>query len=207
MKRQLSIFLTVALMLSACGARGTEVPVSTIPPTSVAGPKPTDKPLPTVTPACISPKPTEEDIAQALHFAADVFDSPDWDQSYTVSETTVAVTRQNVQKGAVVYVQAIIFPCTYEEPDLDHYYSDENWKSIFSSYESYEAIAECKTDNGLRLYQFSAQNQGVEYEINYWVKNDTRTRVISTMFVFPVNEQSPLSDYSARIFPNLPNCS
>jgi hypothetical protein len=207
MKRQLSIFLAMTLMICACREPGAATPASSASPTSAAGPTPTDKPLPTVTPACISSKPTEEDVAQALHFGADVFDSPDWEKSYSISETTVAVTRQNVQKGAVVYVQAIIFPCMYEELDLNNYYSEKNWNAIFSNYESHEALAECKTDNGLRLYQFKTQNQGLEYEINYWVVNDTDTRVISTMLVFPVNEQVLLSDYSARLFPDLPNCS
>jgi hypothetical protein len=202
------IFLAIAFFISSCGKPVVATPTPTPPPgTSTPQIQPTDKPLPTVTPACISPEPTQKDIDRALAYTGDVFSSPDWEQNYIVSENSAAVTWQNVAQGAVVYLEALIFPCGYEEPDLNKYYSDENWKAIFANYESYESVAECKSDIGLRLYQFKTQNQGFEYAIDYWVQNDTDTRVISTMIVFPVEEQALLGDYSARLFPDLPNCS
>ena len=112
-------------------------------------------------------------------------------KSYSVAEGRVTVTWQNTPLGAVVYLEALIFPCSYEEPDLNAYFSDENWKAIFANYESYELIDECKTDDGLRLYEFKTQNQGFEYEIRYWVENDTDTRVIVTMIVFPARIRIP----------------
>jgi hypothetical protein len=207
MKKQLSIFLAVVFLTLSCGTPGIAVPASTPPLTSTLQAQATDKPLPVVTPVCISLQPTQKDIDRALTYAGDVFSPPDWEKNYTVSENKVAVTWQNVTQGAVVYLEALIFPCGYEEPDLDKYYSDENWKAVFQNYESYELTAECKVNSGYRLYQFKTQNQGFEYEIKYWVQNDSDTRVISTMIVFPVGPESLINDFSLRLFPNLPNCS
>ncbi len=210
MTRHLFIFLAIVFIVSACGMPSVAIPTSTsTPPSSTSTPQtqPTDQPLSTLTPVCISPKPTQKDIDRALAYTGDAFSAAEWEQSYAVLESSVAVTWQNVVQGAVVYLEAIIFPCSYEEPDLNKYYSDENWKAIFANYESYESVAECKTNAGLRLYQFKTQNQGFEYRINYWVQNDADTRVISTMIVFPVEEQALLGDYSVRLFPDLPNCS
>jgi hypothetical protein len=208
MKKHLFIFLAVAFIVSSCGKSSVAIPTSTPPLfTSTPPTQPTKNPLPTVTPVCISPEPTQKDIDRALAYTGDAFSAPDWEQSNTVSENSVAVTWQNVVQGAVVYLEALIFPCSYEEPDLNKYYSDENWKAIFANYESYESIAQCRTNAGLRLYQFKTQNQGFEYRINYWVQNDTDTRVISTMIVFPAESQSLLDNYSFSLFPNLPNCS
>jgi len=207
MTKKIFIFLTIAFIVSSCGKPSVATPTSTpLPFTSTPQTQPTDRPLPTLTPVCISPEPTQEDIDRALAYTNDMFSAPDWEQTYSVSENKVAVTWQNIAQGAVVYLEALIFPCSYEEPDLNKYYSDENWKAIFANYESYESIAECKSDTGFRLYQFKTQNQGFEYRINYWVENDTDTRVISTMIVFPVGSESLVSDYSLRLFPDLPNC-
>ena len=207
----LCIFLELAVVvnISSCGKPNVVIPTSTPLPLLTPTPKikPTETPLPTVTPVCISSEPTQKDIDRALAYTDDMFSVPEWEQSYAVSENSVAVTRQNVVQGAVVYLETLIFPCGYEEPDLNKYYSDDNWKAIFANYESYESIAVCKTNTGLRLYQFKTQNQGFEYRINYWVQNDTDTRVISLMIVFPVEEQAFLWDYSAQLFPDLPNCS
>jgi hypothetical protein len=201
MKKQLSIFIAIAFIASSCGNPGTENPVST--PQSQS----TEIVLPTVTPVCISPGPTQDDIDRALAYTGDAFSPPDWVQSDVVSDTTVAVTWQNVNLGAVVYLEALIFPCGYEEPDLNNYYNDQNWKALFQNYESYAPVAECRTDKGTRLYKFKAQNQGFEYDIKYWVQNDTANRVISTMIVIPVGSESLIDDLSFWLFPTLPNCS
>lgn len=208
MSKKIFILLAVVLIVSSCGKPSAATPTSTpLPPlTSTPKIKPTDEPLPTVTPVCISPKPTQKDIDRALAYTGDMFSTPEWEQSYIVSESSVAVTWQNIVQGAVVYLEARIYPCSYEEPDLNKYYSAENWKTTFQNYESYELVVECKVDGGLRLYEFKTQNQGFDYDIRYWVQNDTDTRVIVTMIVIPVGPELLIDDYASRLFPNLPNC-
>jgi hypothetical protein len=207
MNKQLFIFLIVAVMVSACGKSVTATPTSTPPPpTSTPKILPTDTPLPTVTPVCASPNPTQADVDRALSYTHDVFGAPEWNQSYTVSDSSVAVIWQNAPLGAAVYLEALIFPCGYEEPDLDKYFSDQNWKLIFANYESYELTRACKRDDGLRLYEFKTHNQGFEYGIKYWVKSDTDTRVISTMLVFPLVSKLLLDEYSSMLFPDYSTC-
>jgi len=131
---------------------------------------------------------------------------PEWEQSYTVNDANVAVLWQNVPQSALVYLETRIKPCGYEEPDLNKEFSDENWKAVFANYESYELIDECKNNDGLRLYEFKTQNQGLEYEINYWVENDTDTRIIVTMIVFPLETELLLDKYSSTLFPDYSTC-
>jgi hypothetical protein len=206
MNRTILIFFAVAVGLSACGTPVTAIPTSTPPPTTVPPTKTADIPLPTVTPVCISPEPTQGDIDRALSFTGETFAPSEWEKSYTVAENRVTVTWQNVASSALTYLELNIFPCGYEEPDLNAQYSAENWKAIFQNYESYTMVNECKRDDGLRLYEFKAQNQGFEYGIKYWVKSDTNTRVISTMIVFPLELESMMGDYSTRLFPTYPSC-
>jgi hypothetical protein len=207
MNKQLFIFLAIAMVISSCGAPATAAPTPTpLPPTSTPKILPTDTPLPTVTPVCISSEPTQRDIDRALAYTGDTFNTSEWEQSYTVNENSVAVLWQDVPQSAVVYLQALIFPCSYEEPDLNSYFSNENWKAVFANYESYELIDECKTDDGLRLYEFKTYNQGYDYQIRYWVENDTDTRVIVTMVVFPLESKLLLDEYSSMLFPDYSTC-
>ena len=206
MNKSIFIFLAIAVMVSSC-AKPVAAPVTSGPPPTVAPPVSSPiKPLPMLTPVCISSEPVQKDIDRALSYTDETFDEMEWEKSYVVTENRVSVTWLNSPLGAIVYLEAIIFPCSYEEPDLNKYYSDENWEAIFQNYESYELIDECKTNDGLRLYEFETQNQGFEYEIRFWVENDTDTRVISTMIVFPLETELLLDDYSSSLFPNLTTC-
>jgi hypothetical protein len=205
MNQRLFIFLAIAAIVSSCGTPATGTPTSA-PPTSTATAQPTDIPLPTVTPACNVSEPAQADIDRALTYTGETFNTTEWQQNYDVVGDHVSVTWQNSPQGAIAYLEALIFPCSYEEPDLNNYYSDENWKAIFANYESYERIDECKRDDGLRLYEFKTLNQGFEYKIRYWVESDTDTRIISTMIVFPLDTELLLDEYSSILFPDYPTC-
>jgi hypothetical protein len=206
MYKPVFIFLAIAMIISSCGTPATAAPTLAPPPTATPKISPTEKPLSTITPACISSKPTQADIDRALAYTGEIFNTPDWQKNYSVAGDRVAVTWQNTPLGAVVYLETIIFPCSYEEPDLNKYFSEENWKAVFANYESYELIDECKRDDGLRLYEFKTLNQGFEYRIRYWVDNDTNTRVISTMIVFPLESKLLLDEYSSMLFPDYSTC-
>jgi hypothetical protein len=124
-----------------------------------------------------------------------------------VNEESVSVTLQNIPLGAVVFLEAVIFPCGYEEPDLNHYLNEDHWDVLFANYDSYEMINECRTDDGLRLYEFEAISQGFDYNIRYWSENDTAERIITTMLTFPFGSEDLMDEYSIDLFPELPNCS
>ncbi|MBP6177626.1 MAG: hypothetical protein KA473_02395 [Anaerolineales bacterium] len=211
MKKYLFPLLSIMLTLSACGSSSGATPTSA-PPTSLPATSAPSTPTPaaetfvTVTPVCISSQPVQADIDRVLSYSEGVFTDPEWEQSQFVSDSRVSVTWLNNPLGAVIYLEGLIFPCTYEEPDLNQYYSDENWQTIFQNYESYEMIDQCKTNTGLRLYEFKTQNLGLQYDVRFWVQNDTNTRVISTMLVFPSELQEQFDDYSSRFFPTYQTC-
>jgi hypothetical protein len=180
------LLLVVIFLLSACGTR--------------------DAVTPTVTAVCVSSKPTQDDIDSALAYTGDLFSEPDWQSSYSVSEGRVAVTWNSDTLGGATYLEALIFPCGYEELDLNNYFNDDYWQAIFENYDSYELVSECKEDGGVRLYQFKAESQGFEYAVKYWAENDTDTRVMALMLVFPVESTSVTDQYSADLFPELSSC-
>jgi hypothetical protein len=193
--------LLLAIILSSCST----------PPTSTISisktPLITETPLPTVTAVCIPAGPTDEDIDRVLDYGVDVFDPAEWEQSYVVNEESVSVTLQNIPLGAVAFLEAILFACGYEEPDLNHFLDDEHWDVLFANYDSYEMIDECRSDLGLRLYEFEAVSQEIDYNIRYWSENDSAERIITTMLTFPYGSEDVLDEYSIGLFPELPNCS
>ena len=199
MKKPLIAFIIVFL-ISACGAPATEAPIiATVPPLALA-------PIEQATPVCISQEPTNVDIDRALTYTEELFSGLEWERSYTVGGGRVSVTWANAADAAIAYSEALIFPCSYEEPDLNNFFNAENWQIVFANYESYQSIAECRTNDGLRLYQFSAIEQGFNYSINYWVENDTETRVMDMMIVFPAESTALMDEYSAKLFPELTSC-
>jgi len=204
------IFLVSAFIVSSCGipvaATSTAVPMVTLSIISTTEIQPTNKVSPTVAPVCISSEPTQADIDRALAYTGELFSTPDWEQSYSLNGSTVTVLWQGVPQSALVYLEARNMPCGYGELDLNKDFSDENWKTVFVNYESYEMIDECKTGTGLRLYEFKTHNQGFEYKIRYWVENDTDARVIVTMIVFPLESNLLLDEYSSKLFPDYSTC-
>jgi hypothetical protein len=202
-RRSLFLVIFTASLLSACGSSSTPVPAS---PTVLSEPTNTQLPLPTVTPACISDVPVSDDIDRTLGFTGDIFS--DWQASNALDENRVSVSWTSIDLGAAAYIETLIFPCGYEDLDLDKYFNDEYWNSFFAVYQSHELLGSmCQTNDGLRLYEFSLDNQGYPYLARYWAKNDTDHRVITFMLAFPVSSSNVLDEYTQKLFPQLPNCS
>ena len=217
--RKITFALVILLLLSGCGSPSNtptpDLPTLLPPSPSVA----TAIVLPTVeaqfteeaqsveaTPVCIDSNPVQADIDRALEFTGNLFDRLDWQRSYTVTDGRVSVTWFSDSLAAVAFLEALIFPCGYEDLDLDLYFSVDNWSVVFGNYESYQMTNECRMDNGMRLYQFKTQEQGYEYDVRYWTLNDTDTRVLAMMMVFPVESPVVAEEYAYSLFPQLINC-
>ncbi len=199
--KKLLLALVIVLLMSACETPGTTTPTNELSPPAAMDPA-----AALATPVCISQEPSDADIDRALTYTENLFSGPEWERTYTVGGGRVSVTWSNGVDVAVAYLEALIFPCSYEEPDLNTFFNVDNWQVIFANYESYQPVGECKTDDGLRLYQFSAIEQGSEYDIKYWAENDTETRVIGMMIVFPVESDALMDEYSVSLFPDLTSC-
>lgn len=228
MKRLLAGFFI--LFLAACGSSASDSPTAELPaliPPSLTPPSdsvsreetpdlplgetpilvlPTSQTAGLTQPVCIDSLPTQADIDRALAFAGEFFEAGDWERSYTVSSDKVLVSWYSASLPAIVNLEALVFPCSYEEPDLDAYYNVDAWAIIFGNYQSYEFINECRNDQGLRLYNFIAVDQGLAYQVRYWVLNDTPTRVISFMAVLPIDAGTQMDEIAYALFPQLTSC-
>lgn len=206
MNKKYGLWLSILFFVTACSQSGNQ-PTVTPEQQLTEPPIPTVGILPTFTPACISPEPSQDDIDRALNFAGQLFEQDDWERSYTVTEDRVTVSWFSSSFASVAFLETLIFPCGYEEPDLNEYFSDESWSIVFGNYESYEYVAECRSDRGLRLYQFNVVSDGALYLVHYWVQNDTNTRVLTFMMVVPDGSFELIDGYGYSLFPQLSNCS
>jgi hypothetical protein len=205
-KKIFSIFILV--IISACSSSSAPATDPAFAPTENLFPTVPTKELIQATPTtfvCVAPEPVQADIDRALGFTGKLFENTGWENSYTVSSDKVAVTWLH-ENGYLAYLEALIFPCSYEEIDLNNYFSDENWDIILSGYESYTLEIECRNDSGIRLYEFTATSNDVDYEIRYWVVNDTPTRVITLMLVIPFGFEDVMDKYAYSLFPTLEFC-
>lgn len=195
--KKLSFVLFVSFLLSACGS-STPVPPSAIPATA------TVEVLPTVTPVCIDPKPTQADVDRALGYTGNIFSAPVWEQSYEAYDNKVAVYW--VSSDGVVFLEDVIFSCGYEEPDLNRYFSAEHWNTVFANYETYQMTNECKNDNGIRLYEFGISDLGTEYAARYWSAYDSNNSIITLMLLLPASATPVMDEYAAMLFPTFSSC-
>lgn len=225
MKKFLPV-IVIFLLISACGQPGPATETSDLPAQLPPSPAPsvvdelpaveeqpslialpTDMPVELATPVCIAPEPVQEDIDRALSFTGQYLNTPDWERSYTVSADRVTVNWFSSTLSSVAYLEAFIYPCGYEDLDLDNYFVDENWAITFGNYQSFEKVTECRNDSGLRLYQFKAVDAGLLYDINFWAVNDTSTRMVTFMIVLPVESKATMEQFSYSLFPQLSSCN
>jgi hypothetical protein len=208
MKRFL-LGLMILFLITACnGNNASDSPTTDLPAQLPPSPEPfSSSSTQEIDPAtCISPAPTQDDVDRAISFTGKLFDTQDWERTYTVDVDKVSITWYSERLTSIAYLEALIFPCGYEELDLDYFFSVDNWVIVFGNYQGYEYIDECRLDSGVRLYQFITVDQGFEYDVHYWVVNDTDTRVISMMLVMPIESQDLIEEFSYSLFPQLPDC-
>lgn len=63
--------------------------------------------------------PMQADIDRALAFSGRLFETGDWERTYTVTNDVVQVSWYSALIPAIVNLELHIFPCGYEEPDLN----------------------------------------------------------------------------------------
>ena len=116
--------LMILFLISACGGSASDLSTADLPAQlqpSPAPPSTSQADIPT--PVCISPEPTQADIDRALSFTGKLFDTPDWTRSYTVSTDRVSVLWDSSSLAALAFLEVLIFPCSYEDLDLDNFFS------------------------------------------------------------------------------------
>lgn len=208
MKKILSALLI--LFISACNSSTpTFVSTTNVPGLIQPSPAPPTEAVVLEVPTtanCIDIAPTPADIDRALNFTGKIFENENWVRTYTVSADRVSVLWESASLGAIAFLEALIFPCGYEDLDLDNFFSLDSWQIVFGGYESYDFLSECRNDNGQRLYEFVLTTGGFEYDANYWSVNDTETRVVTMEIIFPIESEIVFDEFSYSLFPQIPSC-
>jgi len=153
-------------------------------------------------------EPTEQDVEYVLGFAGNTFESSDWQRSYTVAPDRASVTWLNHGEGTVAFLEYLIYSCGYTQADMDDHFSEQNFEDIiFRDYENLQSIATCTDIEGdLTLHEFTAEVHETDYVIRFWIKLDSKTRVLDMMIVFPEVSETELDKYAREVFPELSSC-
>lgn len=155
--------------------------------------------------ACGLTQPSQRDVRFAVGFAAKLFDPNQWERSYTVEPYKTVVLRENQSLGAIAHTEYLLWNCGYTESDLDNYFSEGYFDVVFSNYDGYMMNKSCQ-EGKLSLYEFDAVSQGAPYMVRYWVKQQSKTRVLIFMLVYPRESQTALETVAGQVFPDLVSC-
>lgn len=168
----------------------------------------TQKPMSVSGDCEMTTEPTEQDVEYVLGYTGNTFESSDWQRSYTVGPDRVTVTWLNHNEGAIVFLEYLVFNCGYTQADLDNHFSEQNFEDvIFMEYENSQRITTCTDiDGDLTLHEFTAQVHETDYAIRFWIKPDSKTRVLDMMLVFPKGLETKLDRYAEESFPELSSC-
>ncbi len=182
--------LSLTIFLAACAPAATQSPTP-------QGEGPRDN--------CGFIEPSNAEVQKILSVGKSLFTSPDWVKSYTVEPYKITVSRNNDKESAVAYTEYLIYTCGYTQEDMNKYFNDAGFNTIFSGYESHNMANFCE-NKGLALYKFDLVDKGTDYIANYWVKQQDDTHILVMMLVFPRESSTKLDEYSAQIFPELTHC-
>jgi hypothetical protein len=166
-------------------------------------------PPPTIAPDCqAAVDPGDDDIALATRFTGNVFASSSWERSLSSEPYRVTVSWLNHDEGAVAHLEYLIYSCGASPADLEAYFSDENFETvIFQDYQNLALQRSCTRDDAeITLRHFTAQHQGTDYVIRYWVMPYGPARVIDLLLVFPAPTADRLEPFAAALFPELSSC-
>lgn len=170
---------------------------------------PVAAPTPTIDPAiCASQtEPTQEDIDYSLDFGDSIFSQSGWDRTYTVESQRVSASWTSNDKYSVAYLAYLIFSCGATTSELDIYFNHDYWHVLFQNYEGYEPMDSCGNLSSTMLWEFSAISGGNDYQVRYWAKQVSSTRVLTMFFVYPPTSVSTMNTYASKMFPELMSCS
>ena len=155
-------------------------------------------------PDCLNLDITEADIASTLDFGTRLLDTGDWIRTYSADTSQVYASYGSAELNAVVFVDTIAFCNTPAE--LKAWVTEENLDIILSNYEQHTREKSCEKD-GILLYQFTAFNQGTNYNINLWFSPLVNpNRALEVMLVFPQADTESMQTYSTEFFPSLTTC-
>jgi hypothetical protein len=149
-------------------------------------------------------QPTGQDIDRTLSLGKDLFDSADWEESYTVEPYRVTSIHKSLTSDIIALAETLIFTCGYGQEEMDELFSDLT--AMFSDYELLNVSNFCEKPNDIALYELDLVLEGVEYAARLWVKQESETRLFTMRLVFLKSDAARLDEFSREIFPDYPAC-
>ena len=153
----------------------------------------------------ICPPPETSDFDLITGFAADYFDSNDWNLTATKDAGRTRFTWVSNSMGSIAMIELVHFACGYTDADVEAYYTDSTWDVIFSGYESWEETATCRLDDGY-LYEFDLEFGGYSYKARYWIDPVSEQQLGNVMLVFLEPNKVALDEYAALLYPEFSSC-
>ena len=177
---------------------------------SVLAPTMTPSPtaLPPANPQIVSicAPPDQSDLQVAAAFEGNLLPSPAWMLSATSTESMTRFTWNNSAYGSVAMLELLHYDCGYTDDDIDAFYNEGVWDTLFASYESWEETGVCLVGR-LRLHEFAATYAGSNYTIRYWIDPISDQRVAAFMLVYPEWGLDELDVIAGQLQPDLPSCA
>lgn len=156
---------------------------------------------------CGPVEPSQQDVRYALTFGQGPFSQPDWVKSYTVEPYQVKLTRQNSREGAVATLEYLLYNCGYGQAELDAYFNEGGFAIVFSNYESHALYNFCENESqDLALYEYALEKEGELYAARYWAYQQSDTRLLTFLLVFPEDKLPVMNGYARQVFPELVSC-
>ncbi|MBK8031788.1 MAG: hypothetical protein IPK17_20325 [Chloroflexi bacterium] len=117
---------------------------------SVLAPTMTPSPtaLPPANPQIVSicAPPDQSDLQVAAAFEGNLLPSPAWMLSATSTESMTRFTWNNSAYGSVAMLELLHYDCGYTDDDIDAFYNEGVWDTLFASYESWKKPGSASSD-------------------------------------------------------------
>lgn len=174
-----------ALLISACGSQSVEKSDLSV--------------------SCASLQPTENDVKYGLEFGKELFTEVNWQRSYTVKELQSTISWTHRTMSALADVTVYMFCDEVGTDDVTWFYSEDALKIMFEGYDEATLVSSCGKDR-LLLYEVDAVEEGQQYKIRLWAEPLNKSRLLSVLLTFPIEESDLLLKYGEEFFPDLPVC-
>lgn len=152
-------------------------------------------------------EPTQEDIDFTLNFGDKIFSGGDWERAYRVEAQRVSASWTSNDESSVAYLDYLIFSCGTTADELNTYFNRDYWPVLFQNYEGYEPIDSCGSLSSTKLWEFDATSSGSDYQVLYWVRQESASRVLTMFLVYPPGSETLMNAYATQMFPDLTSCS
>lgn len=146
----------------------------------------------------------EREIYTVLAFGEDVFESELWLASAQEEVDRTTATWRADDMFGVAYAEYLHVDVS--EVDMETYFDDEWFGTVFQNYDSWELADQCSFGNDTELRVFDMIYDDEPYLLNYWTWVADEDRILAFFLVLPVDAEADLIAYSELFAPDAASC-